>query len=158
MTINEEENRMTRPLAYGELHIILTRFQLTLEDETAVDKSVSEHIRQENFRRNIFPKVEAKYMWEIFVPTISNDGVPFRTRYHKVWDAKVRVITNGLTIFKPAVGQWEFKGKLFKERMIPVRIMCTEKEMNNISDMTAKYYNQLAICFYKFGEATIKEY
>lgn len=97
-------------------------------------------------------------MWEIFVPTVSNEGKPFRTRYHRVWDSKVRDISNGLTIFKPAVGQWEFDGELFKERMIPVRILCTENEINLISDMTAKYYDQLAICFFKFGEGIVKDY
>jgi len=102
--------------------------------------------------------METKYMWEIFVPTISNEGKPFRTRYHRVWDSKVRGISNGLTIFKPAVGQWEFNGELFKERMIPVRILCTEEEINKISDMTAKYYDQLAICFFKFGEGIVKDY
>lgn len=99
-----------------------------------------------------------KYMFEIFVPTVTNDGKPFKTRFHRVWDNKVRELTGGLTIFKPAIGQWEFEGELFKERMIPVRIMCTEKEMIDISDMSAKYYDQLAMCFFKFGEATIKHY
>lgn len=97
-------------------------------------------------------------MFEIYVPTVSNEGKPFRTRFHRVWDEKVRELTGGLTIFKPAVGQWEFEGELFKERMIPVRIMCTENEMVAISDMTAKMYDQLAICYFKFGEATIKHY
>ena len=59
------------------------------------------------------------------VPTMSNDKKPFRTRYHRVWDEKVRKISGGLTIMKPAVGQWlSNDDELFKERMIPVRIAC----------------------------------
>ena len=88
-------------------------------------------------------------MWEIFVPTVRNDGRPFRTRYHKVWDEKVRAISGGLTILKPAVGQWVSPdGELFKERMIPVRIMCTREEIDKIIDITMNYYEQLAVLAY----------
>ena len=38
-------------------------------------------------------------LWEILVPTIhSSNGKPIRTRFHKVWDKKVREISGGLTI------------------------------------------------------------
>ena len=98
-------------------------------------------------------------LYEILVPTISNEGNPFRTRYHKVWDAKVRALTNGLTIMAPSKGQWVHNGDLYLERMIPVRIACTEEQINKIADMTAKYYNQLAIMFYLISEeVTIKNY
>ena len=90
-----------------------------------------------------------KALYEILVPTVSNEGKPFRTRYHRVWDAKVRIITGGLTILHPAKGQWVSpEGDLFAERMIPVRIMCTEDEIKKIADVTAKYYNQKAIMYY----------
>lgn len=82
-----------------------------------------------------------------------------RTRYHKVWDEKVRKITNGLTIMPPAKGQWLHGNQLFTERMIPVRIACTREQMEKISDMTAKYYSQLAIMYYLISdEVTIKNY
>ena len=44
-------------------------------------------------------------LWEIMVPTMYNDGRFVRTRHHKVWDDKVRAISGGLTIYKPAIGQ-----------------------------------------------------
>lgn len=31
--------------------------------------------------------------WEILVPTQTNEGKPIRTRFHRVWDDKVEVIT-----------------------------------------------------------------
>lgn len=87
--------------------------------------------------------------WEILVPTQSNEGIPYRTRFHKVWDEKVRAITGGLTIIPPVKGQWVApNGELFSERMIPVRIACTEEQIETIADMTAKYYKQKAILFY----------
>ena len=91
-------------------------------------------------------------LWEIFVPTQSNEGKPFRTRYHRVWDAKVREIANGLTIFKPAKGQWVSPvGDLYIERMIPVRILCKRSDMDKIVDMTMTYYDQLAVFAYEIS-------
>jgi hypothetical protein len=98
--------------------------------------------------------------YEILVPTISNEGKPFRTRYHKVWDSKVRKITGGLTIIPPIKGQWvSSAGELFKERMIPVRIACTKEQIEKIADITAEYYSQKAIMYYLIAEeVTIKNY
>jgi len=101
---------------------------------------------------------EEKGIWEILVPTASNAGKPYRTRYHRVWDAKVRKITGGLTILTPAKGQWiSPDGGLYAERMIPVRIICTRKEIEKIVTLTMKYYDQLAILAYKIsGEYILK--
>lgn len=99
-------------------------------------------------------------LYEILVPTVRNDGRPIRTRYHRVWDQKVRAITGGLTIVQPVKGQWVAPdGTLFKERMIPVRIACTREQIESIADMTAEYYEQLAIMFYRISdEVSIKRY
>lgn len=87
-----------------------------------------------------------KKMWTILVPTQRNDGRPIRTRFHRVWDAKVRKITGGLTIQTPSKGQWVCpEGKLYDERMIPVMFVATESECDQIMDLTLKYYEQLAV-------------
>ena len=97
-----------------------------------------------------------KILWEIMVPTKFNDGRPIRTRHHKAWDDKVRVISGGLTIYKPAIGQWISSEKeLFKERMIPVRIACTESDINMIMEITMKHYDQLAVMAYVISEKVI---
>ena len=82
-------------------------------------------------------------LWEILVPTIRNDGRPIRTRFHRVWDAKVRAITGGLTIMPVAKGQWVSPDKeLFVERMIPVRLVVKdEKMMQDIINLTMKHYD-----------------
>ena len=99
----------------------------------------------------------SKCMWEILVPTIRRrDGKPIKTRYHRVWDTKVRAISGGLTVLSPAKGQWIARdGELFVERMIPVRIMCNEEEINKIVDMTLEYYDQLAVLEYKISDNVI---
>ena len=98
--------------------------------------------------------------YEILVPTQRNDGRPIRTRFHRVWDARVRAITGGLTILAPAKGQWVSpQGELLAERMIPVRIVCTPEQIEQIADMTAAYYEQLAVLFYQVSDnVRIKHY
>lgn len=95
-------------------------------------------------------------LWEILVPTVRNDSRPYRTRYHRVWDSKVRDISGGLTIMTPVKGQWiSAQNELFVERMIPVRIIATRDEMDKIIDMSMEYYDQLAILAYKIGTDVI---
>lgn len=97
-----------------------------------------------------------KAVWEILVPTVRNDGKPYRLRYHKVWDEKVRSLSGGLTICTPTKGHWVSpSGQLFVERMIPVRIIATREEMEAIIDFTMKYYDQEAILAYKIAEEFI---
>lgn len=92
-------------------------------------------------------------LYEILVPTVKNSGKPIRTRQHRVWDEKVRKITGGLTVMMPAKGQWVSPdGVLFAERMIPVRIMCTAEQIGKIADLTAAFYEQEAVMFYKISD------
>jgi len=92
-------------------------------------------------------------LWEILVPTQRNCGKPFRTRHHREWDKQVRKISGGLTIFQPAKGQWVSPhGKLFVDRMIPVRIIATETQMKKIVNATLKHYDQEAVLAYRLSE------
>jgi hypothetical protein len=91
-------------------------------------------------------------LYEILVPTVRNSGKPYRTRFHRVWDAKVRTITEGLTILSPVKGQWVDRGKLYSERMIPVRIACTREQILEVAKFTAIYYEQLAVLFYRVSD------
>lgn len=118
-------------------------------------------------------------LWEILVPTEKRVKTPRRkewddekayageihrwekrnsytTRYHKVWDEKVRAISGGLTIMSPAKGHWKAPcGELFIERMIPVRIIATRTQIDHIIDMTLEYYDQLAVLCYKLSDEVI---
>jgi hypothetical protein len=95
-------------------------------------------------------------LWEILVPTVRNSGKPIRTRCHKVWDERVRAISGGLTILHPAKGQWMGPGgALFAERMIPVRIFCSAEQIEEIADMTAQHYGQLAVMYYKLSDTVV---
>jgi len=104
----------------------------------------------------------SKGMWEILVPTERrlSPGKFYTTRYHRVWDKKVRAITGGLTVMAPARGQWinPTTGELFQERMIPVRIIATRDQINKVVDLTLKYYDQLAVLCYKISDEVIIRY
>lgn len=96
-------------------------------------------------------------MWEIYVPTMTNDGVPFKTRHHREWDKQVKKITNGLTIFKPVTGIWVDKSvkKEYRERMIPVRIACSKSEIIEIMKRTERHYNQIDVLAYKISDEVL---
>ena len=54
-----------------------------------------------------------------------------------------------------AKGQWIYDGKLFSERMIPVRLACSREQIEKVIDFTIKYYEQIAVMAYKISEEVI---
>lgn len=99
-------------------------------------------------------------LWEILVPTERrSDGAPISTRFHRVWDARVREISGGLTIFKPVKGHWVDQSSddntLYSERMIPVRFIASEDDMEAIVAMTGVYYDQLVILCYEISQNVV---
>ena len=101
-------------------------------------------------------------MWEILVPTVkpNTDGTKFfSTKYHKQWDVKVKSITGGLTIMTPAKGQWlSPHGINFEERMIPVRLIASRIQMEDIINITTEHYSQEAVLAYKISDEVILKY
>lgn len=94
----------------------------------------------------------AKSLWEILVPNYSNENVKYSLDYHHQWDEKVREISGGLTILKPAKGQWvSTQGVLFSEEMIPVRIYCDEESIDLIITLTMTHYQQEAVLAYEIS-------
>lgn len=94
-------------------------------------------------------------LWEILVPKADNDGNEYSVTYHKFWDNTVRGLSGGLTIMRSAKGVWENDGKVYEERMIPVRIACTREGILDVLKFTKIYYNQIAVLAYKISEEVI---
>lgn len=100
-----------------------------------------------------------KCLYEILVPCQFEDTKkPVSTKHHKAWDSVVRSISGGLTILHPCKGQWIFENKLYEDRVIPVRIMCSRKELDKIIEFTIKHYRQLAVMAYKISDEVIIEH
>lgn len=88
-------------------------------------------------------------LWEIFVPTVRSNGKPYKLRFHKVWDQKVKDLVGGLSVLPKIKGYWlSPKQELFVEEMIPIRIMCSEEQIENIVIMSLDYYEQEGIMYY----------
>lgn len=85
-----------------------------------------------------------KQLWEILVP-VKIDGVKVKKKHHRAWDKKVSSIAGGVTLFGKKKGRWLYKTKLYREKMIRVRIAATEDEIKTIAKITAEHYNQIAI-------------
>lgn len=84
------------------------------------------------------------------VPTLYGDTEkPIRTKHHKKWDEYVRNITGGLTITGVSKGQWvdPSTGSLWLERIIPVQIACTPKQIEKIIEFTLNHYRQKAVMY-----------
>lgn len=97
-----------------------------------------------------------KELWEILVPYSDNNGTPIPIKEHRIWDAQIRQISGGLTIMGMAKGQWVSpNGKLFIEKMIPVRVMCTREQIEQIVKLTVCFYKQEAVLAYKISDEMI---
>ena len=95
-------------------------------------------------------------LWEILVPASNNNELKFTYEHHKKWDAFVKKISGGVTITKIAKGEWVSPtGKLYVDRMIPCRIICTEEQILEIIDFTIDHYNQEAVMAYKISDDVI---
>ena len=94
-----------------------------------------------------------KSLWEILIPAHSNKGKNFSLEHHKKWDQKARSISGGLTILKAGKGEWiSPEGKKFYDKMIPIRVYCTEKEIDEIIAFTIKHYSQKAVMAYQISK------
>ena len=99
-----------------------------------------------------------KKMWEILVPA-SNRNEKFSYEHHKEWDAFVGQYSNGITVLRGAKGEWKSpNGEVFRDRMIPCRIICTEEEIKKIVRFTIEHYNQEAVLAYELSDNIILEY
>ena len=97
-----------------------------------------------------------KELWEILVPVSNNKDQKFTYEHHKEWDAFVKKLTGGVTITKTAKGEWVSPtGKLYVDRMIPCRIVCTEEQISQIIDFTIDHYNQEAVLAYRISTNVI---
>lgn len=93
-----------------------------------------------------------KELWEILVPKSDENG-DIAIPEHNIWDGMVRKITGGLTIHRSALGNWiSPQGELVVERMIPVRIACTEDEIHEIGQMTKQFYRQDKVMYYRVSD------
>jgi len=99
------------------------------------------------------PERPKTYLWEILVPGQTQGGEEIPVSHHQVWDENVRNISGGLTILKTAKGHWvDPEGIPIVEPMIPVRVLCSKAQIEEIAALTASYYQQEAVMFYRVSK------
>lgn len=91
-------------------------------------------------------------LWEILVPQCTREGVRIDVEYHRQWDEFVRHRAGGLTLLKTTTGQWVSDEGVVRERMIPVRIVCSEVEIEEIIAHTLAHYDQDAVLAYRLSD------
>lgn len=102
-----------------------------------------------------FGKDDKKKLWEVLVPA-SGKEQEFSFIHHKQWDEYVKSLAGGLTILKTGKGEWiSPDGKLFRDRVIPVRIYCKKKHIKKIIKFTIEHYNQEAVLAYKVSNKVL---
>jgi len=98
-------------------------------------------------------------LWEILVPASNNKDLKFTYEHHKEWDAFVKKLSGGITIMKTAKGEWVSPdGKLYIDRVIPCRIICSEEHINKIVDFTIDHYKQEAVLAYRISKRVVLRY
>ena len=102
--------------------------------------------------------MDSEFLWEILVPCNWNNSKPVRTRHHREWDKKVRKISGGITIMGPVKGQWVNGEEIYSDRLIPVRIRSSKKNILKIMDLTITHYDQLAVMCYKISDECLVKY
>lgn len=87
-------------------------------------------------------------------PDNPSQSIEFSLDHHHEWDEYVREIAGGATIFRSAQGHWvdPTDWAHFSERMIPVQIACSEKQMLEIADFTKQHYEQRKVFFYEVSQ------
>lgn len=96
-------------------------------------------------------------LYEILVPTQFQDTRKLVSlKHHREWDDLVLSVAGGMTIIRAAaIGRWISLEKLYEDRVIPIRIACTQNQIEFIARFTKEHYRQLAVMYYKISDDVI---
>lgn len=95
-------------------------------------------------------------LWEILVPTQFDDTKEYiSVEHHREWDRLMREVSGGLTMLRSATGQWVHLGEVHQESVIPVRLIATREQMEEIAKFTARHYRQKVIMVYKISDEVL---
>ena len=91
-------------------------------------------------------------LYEILIPVVDNERRIISSHVHKGWDNWVSQRIGGITILKNQYkGSWAGQ----YENMIPVRIACTDIQLEEILKFTIEYYEQDAVMCYLISSNVI---
>ena len=87
-------------------------------------------------------------LYEILIPVADNEGRKFTTRHHRQWESIVRDMAGGLSVCPALMGQWVDNGRVYREKMRPVRVACRVSIIRRLALLAKRHYRQLSIMYY----------
>jgi len=87
-------------------------------------------------------------LFEILIPVADNDRRVFSRVHNQLWEKVVRASAGGLSACPVIHGQWVDGGKVYRERMRPVRIACGARAIRKLADFAKHHYRQLSVMYY----------
>ncbi|MBT7706346.1 hypothetical protein HN747_02765 [archaeon] len=124
---------------------------------TLIIASAAQYIFKVNNASWIMVTTETPKLWEILLPTHSNDGKEYTIEHHRKWGEKAKQVSGGITFLGAVKGSWKSpQGHIFEEEMLPVRIRCTSEEIKKISNYTLKHYSQETVWAYEISSNIIE--
>lgn len=101
------------------------------------------------------PQQQKLKLWEILIPKTDYSQFPFEDfsiNHHNDWDNKVLAISGGLTIQREAIGLWvRGENNCIREKVIPVKIACADKDIRQIANFTKHHYKQDVVLYYELS-------
>lgn len=101
------------------------------------------------------PQQQKLKLWEILIPKTDYSIYPyedFSLFHHNEWDNKVLEISGGLTIQREAIGIWvRGTNNYMREKVIPVKIACADKDILQIANFTKHHYKQDVVLYYELS-------
>lgn len=92
-------------------------------------------------------------MYEILIPVADNTGKRFTPAHHRQWESIVRDMAGGLSACSTVMGQWVDRGKVYRERMRPVRVACGARVIRRLARIAKEHYRQLSVMVYPIAES-----
>lgn len=94
-------------------------------------------------------------LYEILIPVANNDGKEFPEKYRQAFIDFIGILVGGVTVYPVVDGQWYEGENRYAEKMIPVRINCTDKEIDAIAWEAKKTFEQKKIFVATIGTAEL---
>lgn len=95
--------------------------------------------------------------FDVILKTCENNfdrGWLFTAKHHRIFYKFILNLSKGYSVLSELEGVWQNeKGTIYQEKMIPVRIACTDEQIKEIAEFAKTHYEQEAIFVLELGIA-----
>lgn len=109
------------------------------------------------FELQVPVKPNTETTFDVILKTCENNfdrGWIFTTKHHRIFYKFILNLSKGYSVLNELEGVWQNeKGTIYQEKMIPVRIACTDEQIKEIAEFAKAHYEQEAIFVLELGTA-----